>query len=182
MNFDQLNQNIETLARHKKVLMGVVLILLISNMALTLGLLVQKQRIILIPPTIKRSFWVEGEEVSPEYLEEMSLFMAHQILDLSPGSAARQKDLVLSYVSSAFYNPLKKRLEEEEAYLKKEQVSTSFKAEHVEVDTKTLSVKIRGTMTHYVASQKIKSMQEEYGLTFGFEGSRLKLQEFKDMT
>ena len=179
MNLTYLKSNLENLIKQRSALMVISVGLLLSNLLLVIKIMSDSTRIIITPPEIQKSFWVEKGSVSPEYLEQMSLFIAHLVLDVSPGSAKRQRDVALGYVSPKFYNALKKRLEDEEAFLKKEQVSLSFKPTHITVDAKELEVTLLGEMNHYVASERIKNSQESYKLHFDYRGSKLHLTSFK---
>lgn len=149
--------------------------LLISNIILAFRVLSDNSHVILVPPEITKTFWVDREEVSPEYLEQMASFLVHEILDVTPQSAPRQRDLILKYVSPSFYNAFRKRLLKEEELLKKEQASTSFKITEITIDQK---ITIKGIMDHYVASLKVKSEQETYEMTFIYKGGRLLLNSF----
>lgn len=179
MNLNYLKSNIESLIKHRNALLVISFGLLLSNLCLVIKLLKDDTRTIVVPPTINKSFWVESDFVAPEYLEEMSLFLTHLILDISPGSAKRQRDVALRYVTPKFYNVLKKRLEREEEFLRKEQISLSFKPTQILVDSKKMQVEITGVMNHYVASERIKNMEETYYLTFVYKGSKLHLDSFK---
>ncbi|MBM3610924.1 MAG: type IV conjugative transfer system protein TraE [Alphaproteobacteria bacterium] len=148
--------------------------LLLSNIILVS--LSGNSHVILVPPEITKTFWVDREEVSPEYLEQMASFLVHEILDVTPQSASRQRDLILKYVAPSFYNAFRKRLLKEEELLQKEQASTSFKITQITIDQK---ITITGIMDHYVASLKVKSAQETYEMTFIYKGGRLLLSSFE---
>lgn len=179
MNFRYLTHNIERLIKHRNALLLISFGLLLSNMCLVIRLLRDDTRTIVVPPILHKSFWVERGRVSPEYLEEMGLFLTHLMLDVSPGSAKHQREVLLRYVSPQFYNALKQRLEREEAFLRKEQISLSFKPTQILVDSKKRYVEITGVMNHYVASERIEHRNETYGLTFDYRGGKLHLVSFK---
>ena len=179
MNFNHFKNTMHSLIKQRSALLIIATGLLISNILLSIKLLSQNTRIIITPPSIEKSFWVDSINVSPEYLEQMSTFIAHQILDVTPSSAKMQREIVLGYVSPEFHNVLKKRLEKEEEFLRKEQVSTSFKPTNMTVDAEKLEVELIGEMNHYVASARIKHEVETYILQFAYEGQRLHLKSFK---
>lgn len=179
MNFNHLKNTVHSLIKQRSALLIITIGLLVSNIVLSIKLLSQTSRVIIIPPEIQKSFWVDHHTVSPEYLEQMSTFIAHQILDVTASSAQRQREIVLSYVAPELYNPLKKRLKAEEDFLRKDQVSTSFKTTNITVDPENLTVELIGEMNHYVASQRIKHEAETYILTFIYKGQRLQLKSFK---
>jgi conjugal transfer pilus assembly protein TraE len=179
MNFINFKTTIHSLLKQRSALLIISMGLLVSNIILSIKLLSENTRVIITPPEIQKSFWVDQGTVSPEYLEQMSTFIAHQILDVSPASAQRQREIVLGYVAPEFHNALKKRLEKEEAFLRKEQVSTSFKPTQITVDAEKLEVELIGEMNHYVASARISHEAETYLLKFLYKGQRLHLKSFK---
>lgn len=179
MNTEYLKVTSQKIIKQRGILLVLSIGLMISNVLLCCALFMKKERVILVPPIIHKSFWIEEGNVSQEYLTEMSLFMAHQVLDVTPSSAGRQRDVVLGYVAPSFYNPLKKRLQKEEEFLRQEQVSTSFKPTHITADSEKLEVEIIGEMNHYVAGTRIKNVQETYILKFEYRGQKLSLTSFK---
>ena len=48
--------------------------------------LIGTERTVLVPPEIRRSFWVSGDAVSREYLEEMAYWYAGMALNITPAS------------------------------------------------------------------------------------------------
>lgn len=55
---------------------------LIVNVILAFGLIVldKKDRVVVLPAEITKSFWLDANGVSPEYLEQMGLFALHSLL------------------------------------------------------------------------------------------------------
>ena len=43
----------------------------------SLCLLLKNERVIILPPEVRREFWAQGNKFSPEYLEEQAMYMAH---------------------------------------------------------------------------------------------------------
>ena len=74
----------------------------IIGLVLCLGLslviifnMVGRERIVLTPPAIEKSFWVAKNKVSASYLEQMGGFMAYLTLDVSPSSIEWKKAMLL---------------------------------------------------------------------------------------
>ena len=86
MRLDFLQHNVTKFLSQRNGLLVVVGILALSTVILSAGYLYKSEKIILVPPHIKKTLWVQGGEVSQEYLEEMGLYVAKLLLDLSPGS------------------------------------------------------------------------------------------------
>ena len=170
---------IHHLIEQRNGLVLVAIALGLSNVGLVLFLTFKAERVILVPPQIQRSFWVEGHDVSACYLEEMALFFAHQPLDVTPSSAAYQRDIALGYVVADFYNALKKRLLAEEERYRKENLSTSFKVCDVSVCPTTKTVKLTGDLVSYVGGQKVKQSRETYAICFRVKSGRYLVESFE---
>lgn len=50
-----------------------------------------RERIVVVPPSVHKTFWVEADRVSPEYLEEMGYFLMQLILNVTPQSVDHQE-------------------------------------------------------------------------------------------
>ncbi len=58
--------------------MAVAAAMVLSNLGLVIWLygVDVREKTIVTPPGLDKAFWVQGDEVSPEYLEQMALFFA----------------------------------------------------------------------------------------------------------
>eukprot|EP01037_Dinobryon_pediforme_P013636 gene13636-13751_t len=110
------------------------------------------------PPSYIRefiSYWVEGNQFSPSYIEEMSLFFVHLLLDVTESSISWQGSVILRYVIPESYGALKAKILDDEKRLKKEQLSLHFKATTFKLDASQLLAEITGDLISYVGSKKI---------------------------
>lgn len=162
--------------RDRLMILGGVLVT--SNLLLTLLLFCARERIVITPPVISKSFWVDGRHVSPAYLEEMAVFFARQILDLSPSSASYQRDVALRYVAPCFHNALRKRLMEEEERAREGQISTSFKPVQIKVDPGRLEAELTGDLLSYVGGKNAGQARETYLMRFQYAQGRLLIKHF----
>jgi len=181
MKLSLYTSRIHQLIEQRNGLVLIAIALGMSNVGLVALLSLKSERVILVPPQIQRSFWLEGSEASASYLEEMAVFFAHQLLDVTPSSAAYQREIALKYVFSDFYNPLKKRLLAEEERYRKENLSTSFKVTDVAVNPQTMTVKLTGDLLSSVGGQKVKQNRETYALKFRFSNGRFLVESFEMM-
>ena len=74
---------------------------LIVNVILAFGLIVldKKDRVVVLPAEITKSFWLDANGVSPEYLEQMGLFALQLALNNSPETFEHNQRKLLQYVS-----------------------------------------------------------------------------------
>lgn len=179
MNHRFLKVNVQKLLQQRNAALTLSAGMMLSNIILCTVVFFSNERVVIVPPDIKKSFWTETSRVSTDYLEEMSLFFAAQILDVCPGSAAFQRDVVLRYVDPAYHNALKKRLIEEEETYKTQQISTSFKPVKIEVDAARLEAKLTGDLQSFVGRERVKQTRETYHLKFAYRSGRLLLTNFQ---
>ncbi|MHB1948476.1 MAG: type IV conjugative transfer system protein TraE [Gammaproteobacteria bacterium] len=142
------------------------------------------EKVVLVPPSITREFWVSQNSVSPEYLQSMSLFLAELRFNLTPANAAMERQLFLKYVDSSQYEKLNTNLIEEEEHLKKEHITITFYAtEPPRVDPSKLIAKVTGDL-QYIVGDSLQPMQHvTYQISYRLSGGRLmirSLEEVKD--
>ncbi|OJW46253.1 MAG: type IV conjugative transfer system protein TraE [Alphaproteobacteria bacterium 41-28] len=176
MKLDFLQHNITKLLSQRNGLLVVVGLMSLSHLILGTALLFKSERIILIPPHIKRSFWVEGKKVSKEYLEEMGVYLSKLFLDLSPSSFPYNHETLLKYATPEAYGALKKQLLRDGKHYTSLQLSTHFKPAQVTANPETLEVEVKGLLSSYVAGKHIRDSQETLSLKFTERGGGLLLE------
>lgn len=177
MKADFLHHNILKIISQRNAWIGLSAFMAVSNMILSIALFLKHERIILVPPHITKTLWVEGGTVSKEYLEEMGLYMSKLLLDLSPTSFAYNHETLLKYATPEAYGALKKQLLEDGDYYTKLQLSTHFKPTEVTASPSKLYVEVKGTLTSYVAGKEIHASIETISLQFSLRGAGLLLEK-----
>lgn len=71
---------------------------LIVNVILAFGLIVldKKDRVVVLPAEITKSFWLDADGVSPEYLEQMGLLLYSSRLIILPRPLSTTKESCFS--------------------------------------------------------------------------------------
>lgn len=178
MRFSLKNKRISHLNVQRNFLIGLVSILLMIVLLQAIFLFLKKERIVISPPELKQSYWIEGDRFAKSYLEEWALFFTHLIMDVSEKNILPQGEILLRYVSSHSYGDFKAKLLEDEKRLKKQQLSIRFEPQATEfIDNMT--VDITGVLVSYVGSQKISEAQEVYRVSFSQKKGRLFLESFQ---
>lgn len=171
-------KRLTSLSFHRNVLAGLSCLLLFTNLLQSLLLFLKNEKVILMPPESKQSYWIEGNRFSPSYLEEQALYFTHLLLDVTEASILTQGDVLLRYVHSQMYGTFKTKLYEDEKRLKKDNLSLHFIPIECEVFPKDMKVHITGDLMGYVASKKVTSYRETYALSFSSVKGRLFLKSF----
>lgn len=179
MKFSLYQKKLSHINVQRNALAGLSLLLLVIVLLQTLFLFLKKERIIISPPDAKQSYWIEGNRFSPSYLEEMSLFLCHLLLDITESNIIPQGEVLLRYISPKTYGAFKTKLLEDEKKLKQEQLSLHFMPQEIQLSPDSLTVDVTGDLISYVSTQKISQVRETYRLIFEHKLGRLFLQSFK---
>jgi conjugal transfer pilus assembly protein TraE len=172
-------ENLYALFKQRNWAIAFAVGMMITNVFLGVKVFRKEEKVIVVPAYLKQSFWVEGESVSKEYLEEMTLFFANLLLNVSPESMQYQRDVALKYVSPEFHNTLYQRLIEEEEQLRKQSLSTTFRAKEVKVNLDKGEATVKGILTQYVGDKKAGQAEEIYKATYGYTSGILTLNGFE---
>jgi conjugal transfer pilus assembly protein TraE len=174
-----LNQHrLGDLKFQRNVVAGICVVLLSISAVQSLCLFFRHERIVITPPQLTQSFWIEGNRFSPQYLEEMALHYAHFLLDVTEKTVLYQGEIILRYVAPESYGTFKAKLLEDEKNLKTNHLSTRFAPSDVVISPDQLRVDITGELMSYVADKKISQIRETYRFQFHTQSGRLLIKDF----
>jgi conjugal transfer pilus assembly protein TraE len=142
--------------------------------------LIGRERIIITPPVVHRSFWVDHNEVSPEYLAEMTTFFAQLRLTVTPSNAAFQRTTLLRYTDASAYGELNNELVAEADHLTQGHISLAFYPVNIEVDAKHLMARVEGDLYSTVGNTPAKPARIAYRVQYRYNQGRLWLQSFEE--
>jgi conjugal transfer pilus assembly protein TraE len=162
----------------RNVLAGLSVVLLLVVVLQTLLLFFKSEKIIIHPPELKESYWVEGNRFAPSYLEEMAAYFAHLLLDVNETSFPYQSEIVLRSVDSRAYGTFKTKFLEDLERIKRNNIATHFALSETTINPKNLVVELTGELLGYVAGKKISQARETYKVTFRAFKGRLFLSGF----
>lgn len=143
--------------------------------------MVGRERIVIVPPEIQKSFWVTSGRVSPEYLSEMVLFLTSLSFNMTPSNAAMQHSVLLRYVDPSYYEILKVKLIEVEDQIKKEHITTSFYPNDIKVDTNKLIAEVSGDLQYTVGDTQLAPTHVSYQIKFSYKQGQLKITSFPEV-
>jgi conjugal transfer pilus assembly protein TraE len=168
-----LEHNILKLLFIRNGLVILTIALCLSNVIMGLALIGKKERVILLPPHVKKTMTFEGEEISSSYLEEMGFYISKLLLDLTPLNYPYHQTTLLKYATPEAYGPLKARLNREGEEYTKLQLSTHFKPIEVTANPHTLNVEVKGVLSSYVSGKFVGDSQEIIRIQFTSRGAGL---------
>lgn|GEM_PF-475665 len=156
-----------TIKELSNVLMAAA-ILLLSYFVVTAD---TSEKTIITPAVISKPFSVQGNEVSPEYLEQMTDFFAGYLLTFHKQNAQYRFDQVLKYMHPSIYNDMKARFGAEQLRISRNDMSSVFFPMSIYVKKNT--VYITGEKIGFIGSQRVSQSQKVYEFKYEYTGSNL---------
>ena len=162
-------------------------LLALSSLALCLALvglvfcLLGREKIVLLPPMVEKSMWIARNAASPEYLAEMSAFLAVLRLNTTVASAPAQHQLLLRYTDPRAYGALKSQLAQEASRLQEQHLAFAFFPVETKVDSAHLTVFVIGDVQSTVGENTLATQRVQYRLTYRWAAGRLWLSSFEEV-
>ena len=182
MRFEWLRRDLDssrrTISYQKLVLLGSIALNVVT--ALIAYRAIGSERVILVPPTVHKTFWVESERVSPEYLEQMGYFLIQLALNVSPQSVDYQSKLLLQYAAPASYGEIKTAMAIVAERLKRDGASTVFNPRSITTDERALKVSIEGSLTTFIGDRRVSEASKAYLVELQYGLGRLTIKSFKE--
>ena len=161
-------------------------VLLAASMLATLLLAVHtlrqagRERVVLVPPALHKTFWVEAERASPEYLEQMGYFLAQLTLNVTPQSVEHQSRLLLQYAAPASWGELRTAMAANADRIKRDGASTVFSPQDLQVDEATQRVGLRGLLTTFISDRRVSEVSKGYAIELQQTNGRIFLKTFRE--
>ena len=176
------DSKITHLTKNKHVLLIGLGVSVLSNLLLSLTTyhLMGSERIVLLPPAITEPSWIQPSGVSASYLKDMSHYLLLSTLNVTPQTVSSRKDPFLRYVHPSGYGEIKSQMLEEEAIIKKKNITKMFTPTNFEIDERAMKVKVSGELTTWVSKEKISQDKATFNLSFKMNAGKLQLVEFTE--
>jgi conjugal transfer pilus assembly protein TraE len=142
-----------------------------------------KVRTILVPPEIPKSIWVDADQASGEYLEQMGNFLIQMVMNTSGTSADYQGKLLKKYACPSGLGSLDIQIRENAIRLKRDNATTLFQPREFQVDAVNNKVAARGEFGVFVGDKRVSNASKVYLMTFELENGRIcvaRLEETND--
>jgi conjugal transfer pilus assembly protein TraE len=100
---------------------------------------------------------------------------------VTPETINSDNELVLSHTSPQYYAKFKSELQDEEAQIKSQKVSSAFYMSNIKADPENLEVNISGKLKRWVGERPLSDSHKEYKLRFLLNGNELFLTTFQEV-
>ncbi len=166
--------------RNGYLILSVGLLLLCILLSIMVLRLIGRERIIITPPVVHKSFWVDNQQVSSEYLSEMTVFLAQLRLTVTPSNAEYQRETLLRYTDASFYGEFKNELVAEADHLIKSHLSLAFYPTQITVNAPNLTANITGDLVSTVGNAPLPAAHLTYQVRYRYTNGQLRLQSFQE--
>ncbi len=127
-----------------------------------------RERIVLLPPSMKNDIWISNKSASTEYLSRMTLFLAELALNVTTENVDFQQELLLRYVDPTYHRILKTQLVAEADRVKKDHITTAFFPVDLKVDSAHSDVIVTGDLKSYVGGTSLPTKRVSYHIAYRF--------------
>jgi conjugal transfer pilus assembly protein TraE len=182
MRLDWLRSDLAGARRASTLLAILLAVSMLATLLLAIHTLRQagRERVVVVPPAIHKTFWVEAERASPEYLEQMGYFLAQLTLNVTPQSVEHQSRLLLQYAAPASWGDLRTSMAANAERIKRDGASTVFSPQDLQVDERTQRVGLRGLLTTFISDRRVSEVSKGYAIELQYAGGRIFLKTFRE--
>jgi len=162
-----------------------IAIFLLALALIVNGQLKRPVRVIVVPPEVKKSFWVEKNKVSPEYLEQLAIFLVTFNANYSPSSIDYNIKTLRQYITPKAYAKIEQDLLVQKVKIQQNHIAQSFfPKKTVTYPGKTQTVDVLGTVYRFVRNKEIFKGKAGYRITLSYETSTgdIKVTELRPLT
>ena len=128
-----------------------------------IGIIIGKQKTIVLPPRVSRSFWVAGNKVSQGYLIQMGNYLSQTVLNFTPKDYKEQLGNFMVYVLPSRYKAINTALESQIKSVTTLGVSSVFYPTKTTIKGNTITIT---GVTHSFKGAKLTGSQETVILGF----------------
>jgi len=183
MDHQQYSTDIDALRgttrRQQWIIVALVLALL---MALWNALnMFGRDRTVVTPPNLEKSFWITQKTASPEYVEQMALWIASLVLDVTPDTIKYKSDLLLQYVAPSAHGQLSEKQTLQTQRLKRDNAATYFVLQTIHIDSERMAAVLAGRLHTLINGRHVDETEKYYFVRFRLEGGRASVTDFREV-
>lgn len=122
----------------------------------------------LIPPSVSKTFWVGGEKFDRSHLEEMGLYVAQLMLNVTPKSVRFQGEQLLKIIDPQHHAELANQVQVNAAMIERLNVATTFMPASYSYDPKFPNrIGVHGSFQTHYSDKTVGSTTKVYMVEFG---------------
>lgn len=137
------------------------------------------EKTIITPPVVSKTFWVDGDDISPEYVEQMADYFAGLALSANPNNVKYRHQLLLQYVSPGVHGPLKSELEYASDKMIRDGASQAFFPGGIRVNKTEAALK--GRLITTIGDKVTSEKAVNYIIKFKYDSGKLFVDKFQQI-
>lgn len=142
--------------------------------------LIGNVRVVVAPPVVNKTFWVDHDNASPEYVEQMALFFIRLMLDVTPGNVEDQYKTLKAYVDSEIYGAVQTDLAVNADYIKKNAISQVFFPSG-ELKVNGSEATVSGRVVRFVGEKKTSDAAKKYRIRLVLKNGKVVVNRFQEL-
>lgn len=148
-----------------------------------LGKALNYQKTVLVPPSIKSTLEISGNEASVTYLREWGYYITHKVLSYTPSSAPDQfNDLLSLYAPGKDYDNAKEFFSKLYERIKISNTQSSFVPTAVYPDRSKSVIKVSGIRTIFGdRGNTVESKARTYEISYQYEQGRIWIKDIAEI-
>lgn len=183
MLVSKLLEDVQAKAGLGRVFMGILAISFALNLLQAASFLTMDKsvRTMMVPPEITKTFWVDGKQISPEYLEQMGEYIVMKYASVTPASVEAQNQMILKQVHPSVYGELEVRFKAGAQKLKAESISRFFFPKEVRLAERAQQVAFIGAVETWIGDKKVPTPEiKAYLVGFEYRDGRVSVKELRE--
>jgi conjugal transfer pilus assembly protein TraE len=149
------------------VLMAAVLVLSVCIVTV-----LNRERVILVPPVINSKVMITGDHASDDYLREFTRYIISLALTYNPANARGQFSELLAVYDPAGFPNARKDLYELADRIETTRASSSFHIQSMSNNAEKNQVEVQGSKMTYIGEMKADIVQTTYIVEYRFDNGR----------
>lgn len=167
-----------------RMLKFTILVLLAAVLILSGGIVtvMNKERIILVPPVINSKVVITGDKASESYLREFIRYIVNLALTYNSANARNQFSELLAVYDPAGFPNARKELYELADKIETTRASSAFHIQTFTSNPDKNQVEVQGTKMTYIGEMKADIVQTSYIVEYRFDNGKFILTRLYEKT
>lgn len=178
MNPLKILEKNQILHSQRGFLLVALIVSMILNVTLSISFLTKNNRVIVLPGVVSKEFSVEGQVFSEAYIEQMSVFFTHLMLDFTPKNVEYNASILLKNVDPKYFLNMSEYFKNKEKAHKNFNFVSRFDIVNLRIYKEQNAVEIDGVLTSYFGTDKRIEKPAKYILNYTISDGKMMVSGF----
>ncbi|MGI9304176.1 MAG: TraE/TraK family type IV conjugative transfer system protein [Gammaproteobacteria bacterium] len=162
MEFRDFKISFSQLLKQNRIKDGVILMLVIANLAAVFGWLRTRETVVLVPPTLNERAQVSFSSASPSYTKSWGFYVTSLVGNVSPGNIDFVVESLGEILSPEVYHDVKAALARQIQEIKEESTTVTFSPQQIVYEDETKKVFVYGRIRVAGPGSKPRDIMRTY--------------------